>query len=249
MSEAQLGTANFVFKVSADEGQTWQTGVVEVANSQRRIRVRPVASWSTDAGRWFAGARYDIVWRNMSNGLDDIYVLGARATGFRLATQTMVSSRFGSSIKVDDSRDTLPPGQGTFGVNSSQGAPAFGFGDESNPAVLAEFWFDLDGTPGDREVTALFLPPPNGNTSDRFMSIYTTYDGSQNKPLSTFSPAIVRVLPCPADFDRNGTADFFDYLDFAQAFADEDPRADFTGDAQIDFFDYLDFVQAFDEGC
>jgi hypothetical protein len=56
--------------------------------------------------------------------------------------------------------------------------------------------------------------------------------------------------PCEAaDFDGNGTVDFFDYLDFAAAFDAEDPRADFNGDETIDFFDYLDFVQSFGAGC
>ena len=55
--------------------------------------------------------------------------------------------------------------------------------------------------------------------------------------------------PCAADFNGDGQVDFFDYLDFVQAFANEDPEADFNGDGQIDFFDYLDFVQAFAEGC
>jgi hypothetical protein len=54
---------------------------------------------------------------------------------------------------------------------------------------------------------------------------------------------------CPADFNSDGQADFFDYLDFAQAFDASDPSADFNGDGQIDFFDYLDFAQAFDLGC
>ena len=54
---------------------------------------------------------------------------------------------------------------------------------------------------------------------------------------------------CAADFNGDGQVDFFDYLDFVQAYADEDPSADFNGDGQIDFFDYLDFVQAYAEGC
>ncbi len=54
---------------------------------------------------------------------------------------------------------------------------------------------------------------------------------------------------CPADFNRDGVADFFDYLDFATAFAAEDPSADLNNDGVVDFFDYLDFVRAFDAGC
>jgi hypothetical protein len=55
--------------------------------------------------------------------------------------------------------------------------------------------------------------------------------------------------PCRADFNNNGSVDFFDYLDFVQAFANESPTADFNQNGTVDFFDYLDFVQAFAAGC
>ncbi|MDX2146137.1 MAG: glycoside hydrolase family 16 protein [Planctomycetota bacterium] len=57
------------------------------------------------------------------------------------------------------------------------------------------------------------------------------------------------LAPCAADFNSDGTNDFFDYLDFAEAFANENASADFNDDGSIDFFDYLDFAQAFSEGC
>jgi hypothetical protein len=57
------------------------------------------------------------------------------------------------------------------------------------------------------------------------------------------------IVLCPADFNNDGTTDFFDYLDFVSAFDAEDPSADFNGDLQVDFFDYLDFVSAFAEEC
>jgi hypothetical protein len=52
---------------------------------------------------------------------------------------------------------------------------------------------------------------------------------------------------CEADFNGDDQVDFFDYLDFAAAFNDEDLAADFNGDQQVDFFDYLDFAAAFDD--
>ena len=55
--------------------------------------------------------------------------------------------------------------------------------------------------------------------------------------------------PCLADFNHDGTVDFFDYLDFVAAFSSSDPAADFNQDSVIDFFDYLDFVAAFSAGC
>jgi hypothetical protein len=55
--------------------------------------------------------------------------------------------------------------------------------------------------------------------------------------------------PCLADFNGDGSSDFFDYLDFVAAFDAEDLAADFNGDQTVDFFDYLDFAAAFDAGC
>ncbi len=54
---------------------------------------------------------------------------------------------------------------------------------------------------------------------------------------------------CPADFNSDGVADFFDYLDFVAAFSSGDLQADFNNDEVIDFFDYLDFVAAFSVPC
>jgi hypothetical protein len=56
--------------------------------------------------------------------------------------------------------------------------------------------------------------------------------------------------PClAADFNGDNQVDFFDYLDFVQAFDNEADSADFNGDNQVDFFDYLDFASAFDSAC
>jgi V8-like Glu-specific endopeptidase len=54
---------------------------------------------------------------------------------------------------------------------------------------------------------------------------------------------------CAADFNNDGTLDFFDYLDFVAAFSSNSASADFNADTVIDFFDYLDFVAAFSSGC
>ncbi|MBU6412233.1 MAG: hypothetical protein KGS45_02060 [Planctomycetes bacterium] len=54
---------------------------------------------------------------------------------------------------------------------------------------------------------------------------------------------------CFADFNNDGTTDFFDYLDFVAAFSSNNPSADFNLDQVIDFFDYLDFVAEFSVGC
>jgi hypothetical protein len=55
--------------------------------------------------------------------------------------------------------------------------------------------------------------------------------------------------PCAADFNHDGGVDFFDYLDFVNAFSTLNQSADFNHDGAIDFFDYLDFVDSFTITC
>jgi uncharacterized membrane protein len=73
--------------------------------------------------------------------------------------------------------------------------------------------------------------------------------GTVQKPGFVVVGFVLRISPCTADYNNDGQIDFFDYLDFAQAFNDESCLADFNNDGQVDFFDYLDFAAAFDSGC
>ena len=57
------------------------------------------------------------------------------------------------------------------------------------------------------------------------------------------------AIRCRADFNSDGSIDFFDYLDFVDAFTSDDQASDINLDGSIDFFDYLDFVDAFTAGC
>ncbi len=59
----------------------------------------------------------------------------------------------------------------------------------------------------------------------------------------------VLATPCFADFNADGILDFFDYLDFVDAFSSNQPGSDYNNDHVIDLFDYLDFVSDFSIGC
>ncbi len=61
------------------------------------------------------------------------------------------------------------------------------------------------------------------------------------------NPGVLTV--CEANFNCDQTIDFFDYLDFVDAFSSLATEADFNQDSNIDFFDYLDFVDAYSGGC
>ncbi len=55
--------------------------------------------------------------------------------------------------------------------------------------------------------------------------------------------------PCPADFNRDGFLDFFDYAEFVNAFESSEAEADFNDDGFVDLFDYIAFVAAFETEC
>lgn len=73
------------------------------------------------------------------------------------------------------------------------------------------------------------------------------------RPTSSTVPVVSAIaavtITCPADYNADGIADFFDYLDFVEDFAANAWASDFNRDNIIDFFDYLDFVNAFSAGC
>ncbi len=70
-----------------------------------------------------------------------------------------------------------------------------------------------------------------------------------SSPCGSVTSTIAVLSICAADFNCDRVLDFFDYLDFVGAFADNEQAADFNADDVIDFFDYLDFVDAFSHGC
>jgi hypothetical protein len=80
---------------------------------------------------------------------------------------------------------------------------------------------------------------------------------NQGEDEATHASAIAFVRAtlagCAADFNADGSLDFFDYADFVSCFAGEvcppERSADFNTDRSVDFFDYLDFVSAFEDGC
>ncbi len=71
----------------------------------------------------------------------------------------------------------------------------------------------------------------------------------ENPGCRTASSPAAYLSVCLVDFNNDAVVDFFDYLEFVQAFADSSPAADFNADGITDFFDYLDFVAAFSIGC
>lgn len=79
------------------------------------------------------------------------------------------------------------------------------------------------------------------------------FRGLQNVDGGPYLDAVSVQATCPADFNGDGFADFFDFNDFVTCFeGGECPpgkTADFDGDGFVDIFDFNAFVDAFETGC
>lgn len=146
--------------------------------------------------RYLGGAWYDAVIREAGAG--DMPVMISRETTARW-TQTVAPSRFGSTIKIDDSRDTDPAGQGPYNVTSWQSNPSLGdLKDFSNPITLLSFRYNLDGTAGARTFDAIFEGRDRFAAPNSFAFTYLeTNSGSVNFAALTWSPMTVMVVPTP----------------------------------------------------
>lgn len=100
---------------------------------------------------------------------------------------------------------------------------------------------DGDGIAGSDTATLTINPVRVALAGEYTLIVTTDCDTLSSNPAT--------LTVCPADYNLDGTLDFFDYLDFVADFSTEAPRSDVNGDNTIDFFDYLDFVAAFDAGC
>ena len=162
----------------------------------RSLLIRLRADWTPEAGYALAALSFDGVVRNAAPGDE--------ATGFvrpppfdRVPTQTVAAMRFGSTIKIDDSRDTLPPDQGACWVRIEQGPQDFNPDFDASRPLTAFLWdFILDGTEGTREVDALVARHPG--TMEREVQIYTSPTGEQRSiVLGRVNTLSIRVVPSP----------------------------------------------------
>ncbi|MEK6700626.1 MAG: hypothetical protein AABZ53_00025 [Planctomycetota bacterium] len=116
-------------------------------------------------------------------------------------------------------------------------------------AQLAMEWHTMDAGGGTSSGATLSISGTIGQLDASGPSAV----GTTNAIDAGFWPGFTLVPPCPADFDGDGTVDFFDYDAFVlcfEGFACPPGRdADFDGDGAFDFFDYDAFVQAFEKGC
>ncbi|MDX2146098.1 MAG: hypothetical protein SFZ23_01145 [Planctomycetota bacterium] len=190
---AQIGTATFTWQASVDHGQTWQSNFLQIDQSMRNLKVRGWLDWSPDAGVSVAATTFDCMIRTSSTG-DAVDDPTRREPFNSFPQQTLVATRFDDTIKIDDVRDTSPPGVGTRGVVIGQTWADSGFPNTlDRPLSLLDFSLRLSSDPGDRTIDSEFLW-----VSQFDVAIYISRSGSRtNLPLTTTVPLTIRVIPAP----------------------------------------------------
>lgn len=129
------------------------------------------------------------------------------------------------SVSFDPSSTELPEGWGGFGGDNDQDGPVLPEG-----ATFADIVSNVD------EI------------------VFSTYDPEEFYLFAFFDVSvdnfsIDRQAGCAADFNGDGSLDFFDVSAFVGAFAAQDPAADLNADRAYDFFDVSAFINAFSAGC
>lgn len=191
-------SATLTFEASTDGGTTWRAGEVVLEPVAQSLLIRLRADWTPEAGYALAGLAFDGVVRNAAPGDE--------ATGFvrpppfdRVPTQTVAAMRFGSTIKIDDSRDTLPPDQGARWVRIEQAPQNFNPDFDASRPLTAFLWeYIADGTEGTREADVLVARHPDPGTMERVIRVYTSPAGEQQLiVVGRVDTLSIQVVPSP----------------------------------------------------
>lgn len=195
---AQIGTASLTWEVYDEAGGGWVAGVLTTTDTTLDVRLR--AQWSPELGIAFGYTFFDGIVRT-SSALD-VAIAGRAPRGWdELTGQSVSATRFGELIKIDDARDTSPPGAGADYVVAGQNPLAFAdlHQNRNNPVFIYEFSLELDG-PGVRSIESIhreWLPASGGNPAC-LARIYTHENGAYSQPPTILNSLEIRVVPSPA---------------------------------------------------
>ncbi len=152
--------------------------------------------------------------------------LGGHYTGDALGTYTSATVSFQFGVQTSLGMELTASAQAGFGNNGEHGVASI-----SPPITLT--WEGLS------DIRVNGTPVGGSTVSSESGTNWAT-----------------NVSNCPADFNGDGSVDFFDYDDFVMCFeggacppGPPPKSADFNNDTGVDFFDYDDFVTAFETPC
>lgn len=150
--------AQWYWEASSDEGISWVRNSLVVSDSSTNVLVRGVCEFPGPANTYFGGAAFDATYTGLgAAGLSDRIPLSSvnRCQIPGLLPQVAVT-RWGATLKIDDEVDLFPPGLGPYWWGTGQNAPFRGSHVSGNPICAFGYTVILDGTLGDREVSAIY---------------------------------------------------------------------------------------------
>lgn len=140
-------------------------------------------------------------------------------------------------------------------ISATPGLMAYSGGTMMNQGTFAPI-FGTDGSSTRIRWSGMMLHNWYAATSgSTFSATYRVYIGDADGNASlAYTPDEVTIewtadIDCPADFNTDGSVDFFDIIAFMDAFSNQQPNADFNNDSTFDFFDIVAYLGAFSAGC
>lgn len=248
----QAQTASLRWEIRPPGGQ-WQSGLI-ATTAQQMLEIRLVASWDVPGGTGAASLNLDALVKGA--GSDDSVLNPVRVPPFNARPQTVAARRVAQGIKVDDNADLNEAGVGPMSLTLLQLRSEISGTNysTSNPVTLLTFQLQIGSVAGVRRVMCVWPSSAGNDPVHRNLRVYTSPQGATATPFTQPCDLTIYVGggpgpgPCVfADFNQDGSVDFFDYLDFVSDFAGALPSADTNFDCEIDFFDYLDFLSVFSQ--
>jgi hypothetical protein len=191
------------WQASTDDGLSWNSGTMVATSSAERVRVRGMVSFpSASTQRYFSFVAFDPFVEGIQNVGSNDSIMDVDRGQLPYALQRLQVRRFGNRLSIDDEVDTLPPGLGPSWALSLQG-PNNGTSplpDFANPINVFEFQLVLDGSLGDRLVTAAWSRETAFNLSPYAVTNVWGFEnqGRQWRHPLTEEQLTIRVVPAPA---------------------------------------------------
>lgn len=154
--------ARWYWEGSADEGGSWSRDQLDVGEDASRVRVRAICEFVGPSNTYFGGASFDgVVNGSSSAGSNDtIRTVSITRGQVQNNLPELAVSRWGPALKIDYWDDHDAPGIGPYWASTSQSAPFRGPHVSGNPLNVFEYELSLDGTLGERSISALFAIEP-----------------------------------------------------------------------------------------
>lgn len=188
---AQTGSLTW----QANDGSGWTSG--SLVTDSPTVRIRLLAEWDIDSEYTAFGAtQFDGRISTDFVAADTIADFGSGFDPFNRQAFP-VATRMGTVLKLDDRRDSLPPGQGPYWTRCGQVPEAFQWVVFDNPLDILSFTITFDGVPGTRTIDLIPGLITGGNTIDRVMYIYIDRVGNRVFPLTTISDLRITYIPTP----------------------------------------------------